>query len=199
MHQKNLYAALLERIDEYKHNHVQTVDIDLRIAEALSKGSSIKRVSFDIPCDISTVYRVIKRIDKFLQGEDDYIDIDDVEIAISNDIITGRWSRQSALGMDLYFCFLALHKLGRTHIKGSTVKLYIPRLRNKKQRDAILEELNNLTVLTDEEKPKSIKIFDFVEYIDHTYFFDLTEEAYPYYYPLYPLLRRHPEFLTRHK
>ena len=54
-------------------------------------------------------------------------------------------------------------------------------------------ELNNLTVLTDEEQPKNIKVFEFVEYKEHTYYFELTEDAYPYYYPLYHLLGRHPQ------
>lgn len=74
------------------------------------------------------------------------------------------------------------------------MKKHMPGLRNKKQRDAILEELNNLTVLTDEEEPKNIKIFEFVEYVDRNYLFELTEGAYPYYYPLYHLFGRHPQF-----
>ena len=34
MHREKLYSALLARVNEYKHNHIQTVEIDLRIAEA---------------------------------------------------------------------------------------------------------------------------------------------------------------------
>ena len=70
---------------------------------------------------------------------------------------------------------------------------HMPGLRNRKQQETILMELNNLTVLTDEEQPKNIKVFEFVEYKEHTYYFELTEDAYPYYYPLYHLLGRHPQ------
>lgn len=194
MHRQKLYAALLEHIEEYKCNHVQTIDIDLRIAEALSKGSSITRASIDAPCDISTVYRSIDRIEKFLQNEGGDIDLLNASITISNAFITGIWSHRSLLGMKIYDCFIAVHQLGNNRIKGSEVKRYMPGLRNKKQRDAVLEELNTLTVLTDEEEPKQIKVFEFVEYTDRNYFFELTEEAYPYYYPLYQLLGRHPQF-----
>lgn len=196
MHQEKRYAALCDRVEEYKQKHMQTVDIDLRIAEALAKGLSITRVSIDIPCDVSTVYRSINRVENFLQGEDDEIDLLKASITISNALITGNWSQRSLLGMKLYDCFIALHQLGYNCIKGGEVKCYMPGLRNKKQRDAVLEELNKLTVLTDEEEPKNIKIFEFVEYTDSSYFFEFTEEAYPYYYPLYRLLGRHPQFLN---
>ena len=196
MHRKKLYSALLERVNEYKHNHMQTVEIDLRIAEALSKGSSIKRISIEMPCDISTIYRSIDRIEKFLQNEDDDINLLKASITISNAFITGRWSHRSLLGMKLCNCFIAVHQLGKNRIKGSEVKRYMPGLRNKKQRGAILEELSNLNVLTDEEEPKNIKIFEFVKYIDRNYFFELTEEAYPYCYPLYQLLGRQPQFIN---
>lgn len=194
MDYKKLYAALSERRKEYEKSHAQTVDTDLKIMMALSIGNSIRKIFIDIPCDISTVYRSIARAESFLQNDEEIEDILDSSLIVSHAITRGRKSYRSALGIDLYTFLIIQHQKGYNSISGSIIKRYLPGLRNKKQRDAVMNELNNLTILTDEEEAKTIKIFEYVEYSNRNYNFELTEEAYPYYYPLYALLEKHPQF-----
>lgn len=194
MRSQDLYTALIEREEEYQREHSQTIEIDLEIAKALSLGSSPTKVSIDVHCDISTVYRSIARIEQFLQTEPiDVINVLKRPFIASNAVTLGRWTHQSLIGMKLYFLMITLHQLGHNSVSCSEVKNLFPGIRNRCQREAILEELNTLSVQTDEENSKIIKIFEFVEYRDHTYHFELTEDAYPYYYPLYHLLGRHPQ------
>lgn len=194
MRHQDLYEALLNRIDEYMQVHNLTVEDDLKIMKQLAEGHSTLRVSIDMPCARSTVYNSIDRVRMFLQDETTTFDLIKCSCVVSNALLRGRWSYRSAQGMDLYHAFIAMHQQGRNSMQRGEVLQYMPGLRNKKQQETILEELNNLSVLTDEEHPKSIEIFEFVEYGEHTYYFELTEDAYPYYYPLYHLLGRHPQF-----
>ena len=189
MRHQDLFAALIEHEKEYRKEHFQTIEIDLEIAKALSNGASPTKVSLDVHCDISTVYRSIARIEQFLQTEP-HDDIDPLKSSfiVSKAITCGRWTHQSLIGMKLYFLLITLHQSGCNSVMCSEVKRLFPGIRNKCQREAVLEELNALFVQTDEEDSKLIKIFEFVEYRNHTYYFELTKDAYPYYYPLYPLL-----------
>ena len=72
------------------------------------------------------------------------------------------------------------------------VNQIIPGLRNKKQRDEVIAELNALIITTAEEPPQTVKIFEYVKYEKAEYSFELTHQAYPYFYPLYEFLGRHP-------
>lgn len=194
MQHQDLLAALLDRKEEYQNEHSQTIAIDLEIAKAMSLGSSPTKVSIDVHCDISTVYRSIARIEQFLQTEPlDAIDVLKSPFIVSNAVTLGRLTHQSLIDMKLYFLMITLHQLGHNSVSCNEVRDLFPGIRNRCQREAILKELNALAVQTDEEDSKLIKIFEFVEYRDHTYHFELTEDAYPYYYPLYHLLGRHPQ------
>ena len=84
MRKGKLHVALMERIAEYRSLHPRTLDIDMKISEALSKGDTITKVSINTPCHISTVYRSIIRIEKFLQGENDSIDVLKCNYTVSN-------------------------------------------------------------------------------------------------------------------
>ena len=193
MRHQDLYEALLGRIDEYKRVHELTAEDDLKIMRQLADGNSTLKTSIDMPCARSTVYNSIDRVNRFLQNETTDFDLLKCSCTMSNALIRGRWSHRSAQGMNLYFAFIALHQHGRNSMQREEALKHMPGLRNRKQQETILMELNNLTVLTDEEQPKNIKVFEFVEYKEHTYYFELTEDAYPYYYPLYHLLGRHPQ------
>lgn len=193
MRHQDLYEALLSRIDEYKRVHELTAEDDLKIMRQLADGNSTLKTSIDMPCARSTVYNSIDRVNRFLKNETTDFDLLKCSCTMSNTLIRGRWSHRSAQGMNLYIAFIALHQHGRNSMQREEALKHMPGLRNRKQQETILMELNNLTVLTDEEQPKNIKVFEFVEYKEHTYYFELTEDAYPYYYPLYHLLGRHPQ------
>lgn len=193
MRHQDLYEALLSRIDEYKRVHELTAEDDLKIMRQLADGNSTLKTSIDMPCARSTVYNSIDRVNRFLKNETTDFDLLKCSCTMSNALIRGRWSHRSAQGMNLYIAFIALHQHGRNSMQREEALKHMPGLRNRKQQETILMELNNLTVLTDEEQPKNIKVFEFVEYKEHTYYFELTEDAYPYYYPLYHLLGRHPQ------
>lgn len=190
---QDLYETLLSRIDEYKRVHELTAEDDLKIMRQLADGNSTLKTSIDMPCARSTVYNSIDRVNRFLKNETTDFDLLKCSCTMSNALIRGRWSHRSAQGMNLYIAFIALHQHGRNSMQREEALKHMPGLRNRKQQETILMELNNLTVLTDEEQPKNIKVFEFVEYKEHTYYFELTEDAYPYYYPLYHLLGRHPQ------
>lgn len=193
MKYQDLYDALLSRIDEYTRVHELTAEDDLKIMRQLADGHSTLKIAVGMPCALSTVYNSIDRVSMFLQDETIDFDLMKCPCIVSRALMLGRWSHRSSQGMDLYHAFIALHQQGRNSIQRAEALKHMPGLRNKKQQEAILEELNNLTVLTSEEQPQSVKIFEFVEYREHTYYFELTEAAYPYYYPLYHLLGRHPQ------
>lgn len=193
MRHQDLYETLLSRIDEYKRVHELTAEDDLKIMRQLADGNSTLKTSIDMPCARSTVYNSIDRVNRFLKNETTDFDLLKCSCTMSNALIRGRWSHRSAQGMNLYIAFIALHQHGRNSMQREEALKHMPGLRNRKQQETILMELNNLTVLTDEEQPKNIKVFEFVEYKEHTYYFELTEDAYPYYYPLYHLLGRHPQ------
>jgi len=102
MRREELHAVLMEHIAEYRRLHPRTLDIDMKISETLSQGDTITKVSINTPCDISTVYRSIIRIEKFLQSETDNIDVLKCNYTVSNALIQGQWTQRSLLGMKLY-------------------------------------------------------------------------------------------------
>lgn len=79
-------------------------------------------------------------------------------------------------------------------IENEIVLRFMPGMRNQKERNRVLQELNDYVVITDDQPPVHLKIFEYVLYNEGEYSFELTEQAYPYFYPLYALLGRHPIF-----
>lgn len=160
-----------------KRVHELTAEDDLKIMRQLADGNSTLKTSIDMPCARSTVYNSIDRVNRFLKNETTDFDLLKCSCTMSNALIRGRWSHRSAQGMNLYIAFIALHQHGRNSMQREEALKHMPGLRNRKQQETILMELNNLTVLTDEEQPKNIKVFEFVEYKEHTYYFELTEDC----------------------
>lgn len=74
--------------------------------------------------------------------------------------------------------------MGEAIVDGRTVHGFLPGLRNKGQRDRALKDLNALTVITAEVPAKTVKIFEYIDYIDRKYKFKLTNEATPYFCPI---------------
>lgn len=192
---QEIYAALLENATAYKEMHARTADCDFRIMEALASGKNPIQTSMEIPCDISSVYRAKDRVLYFLENENDaYDDVRSNTVTMSHSIARGRSSLKSVTALKFSRLCFARHQKGYNCIENEIVLRFIPGMRNQKERNRVLKELNNYVVITDEQPPVHLKIFEYVLYNEGEYSFELTEQAYPYFYPLYTLLGRHPTF-----
>jgi len=131
----------------------------------------------------------------FLEKESDtYDDVRSNTITMSHSISRGKSSLKSATAVKFSRLCFARHQKGYNCIENEIVLRFMPGMRNQKERNRVLQELNDYVVITDEQSPVHLKIFEYVSYKEGEYSFELTEQAYPYFYPLYPLLGRHPTF-----
>ena len=179
------YNALLKNEAAYKDIHARTAECDFKIIEALASGKTAIQTSFEIPCDVSSVYRAKDRVVRFLEYEcDSYDDIYSDTITMSHSIARGRSSLKSTTALKFSRLCFSRHQKGYNHIGNRIVLRFF------------LAELNEYYVVTDEQPPVHLKIFEYVSYAEGDYAFELTKQAYPYFYPLYMFMGRHPSFKT---
>lgn len=183
------YTALLENATTYKEMHARTADCDFRIMEALASGKNPIQTSIEIPCDISSVYRAKERVVHFLEKESDtYDDVRSNMVTMSHSISRGKSSLKSATALKFSRLCFARHQKGYNCIENEIVLRFMPGMRNQKVRDRVLQELNDFVVITDDQPTVRLKLFKCVTYKGGKYCFELTEQACPYFYPLYDLM-----------
>ena len=193
MEKTKLYYDLLERLEGYRQLYPKFVERDLKIAKLYAHGDSTQRIATEVIHDVSVVKRVIKRIQHFLSQDcnsDD--DILQASCYLSPAIAGGIISSKNIVTLKLYLAFIARHQSGHNDFDDGIILRLHGGLKNSERRAAVLDDLNTLTVRTAETPPRSIKIFEYVTYSKHRYSFELTESAYPYFYPLYFAFGRHP-------
>lgn len=61
--------ALEKHADGYRKKHPATADMDLPIFKAYCDGKSAVKISMDVPCAESTVYRAIRRVESYLEHQ----------------------------------------------------------------------------------------------------------------------------------
>lgn len=189
MQKQTLYTRLLRYRSIYEHLHPKTTEIDIQIMKKFSIGKSMVEIAMEIPCAESTVYRARKRVQHFFNEElEVYKNTISSNIMIHNAIVRGRMNL-SLNAHKLYLMCIERFQNFQDRIHRQSVHQYMQGLNNKSQRDRIINELNALTVITAEDPPRKVKIFEFVKYVDCEYIFELTEEAKPYFDILYGLFR----------
>ena len=201
MEKTQLFSAIQERIEEYRDRYPKDAERDLKIARLYSQGVSFQRIATEMIYEVTAVKRAIKRIKTFLSQEHDANSSQkgskkdgllQTSFYISPAIARGRDSCKSVAALKLFLLFITRHQDGFNDVDDALILKLRSGLKNKERRAAVLEDLNSLTVQTAETPSKCIKIFEYVTYSDHRYSFELTEAAYPYFYPLYFAFGRHP-------
>ena len=181
MHAKELFRELYPNYETYKQLHSQTAETDLKIVELFSKGKNSVQLAMLVPCSEATVYRAKERVEHFLQDE----------LYRFARKISDTFYLHNAVARSIYHLSLQSHKLFyllihaqqnfKDHVEGNMVHKYMPGLRNRKQRESTLPELNNLLIELDETPKRSIKVFETVIYDKASYRFKFTKEALPYF------------------
>ena len=185
---KEIYSKLLPHWDVYQKLHPVTADTDLEAVRRRAHGESAAKVALEIYCSESRVHSATKRIKNFLSEE----------LPVYTRDIRGEFYIHRALALQVRNLSLAAHKLYyllvysyqqyEPYAKGKWVHEVLPGLRNKKQRDKAIAELNALSLCPYGEKESVVKIFDFVTYERGKYIFEFTSEALPYYDMGYAIL-----------
>jgi len=187
---KDLHTNLLHNLDAYLQLHSRTSETDLRVMELLALGKNPVQVSMEIPCAEATVYRSRKRVEVFLRDElPKSVESKSNTFYIHNAIAQGIQTPVSVHSYKLYYLLIIAHQTFKDHVDGKSVHKHLPRLKSLAQREETLRELNDFSVIPNEEPKHTIKVFEFVRYDKSAYFFKLTKDALPYYDKFYCLLK----------
>lgn len=188
MQAEELFRDLYANREIYKQLHNRTAEMDLKIIELFSKGKNAVQIAMEVPCSEATVYRAKIRAEQFLNYELPRHNIKvSNNIYMHNAIVRGIWNLDFQ-SCKLYHMLVHAYQNFKDYVEGKTVHLCIPGLRNQVQREVVLIELNNFTVLLDKTPKRSIKIFEYVIYDQAKYSFKFTKEALPYHDMFYALL-----------
>ena len=101
MRSKDNRFSTLEAIETaYRSRHPATADMDFLIFRAHCAGESALRISLDVPCSESTVYRAIRRVKDFLSSQEEVPIWATVrQYAMEHEPNYGDWNAQSLLEM----------------------------------------------------------------------------------------------------
>lgn len=174
-------VMLSERRDEYTKKYPKTATEDFRIVEALLSGKSVTQVAQMVYYEQSNIYRVIKRIKKFLSETPvEELDLNTIPCYMPESVYSWPTKNFSFVGFHVSDKLIALCQLGRSSIRGSELAKYHPSLRYVQRRDEILDEMRGYELIVRSENDRHVQVFEYVEYIKHHYVFKLTKEAAHY-------------------
>lgn len=178
---KDLFHTLYPNQEVYKQLHKQTAEMDLKIIELLSKGKNVVQIAMEVPCSEATVYRAKERVEHFLQDElNKFKTKMSRTFYLHNAVVRGIY-HLSLQSHKLYYLLIHAQQNFKDRVDGNIVHKHMPGLRNRVQREATLNELNELLIHLDETPKHTIKVFDFVAYDNAKYCFKFTKEALPYF------------------
>lgn len=188
MFYKEMYQELVDHEEVYRRLHPRTSEIDLQVIKKSVYGKNPVQIGREIPCSEATVYRAIERVERFL-GEElpAYLSNRLESVYIHNEIGFESWGLTSAAWKFYLFC-ISSHQNFNDFIDKKQIDEVLPGLRNKIQRERVLLELNNLSVIPRGNPTNPIKVFKYVTYANNKYDFEFTKEALPYYDLEYALL-----------
>lgn len=172
---------LSERRDEYIKQHPKTADNDLQIIENLLSGKEVKQVAPMFYYEISSIYRIIRRIKKFLSEiPEEELNLDDVSGYFPASVSSWPTKGFSMVGFRVFDTLIGLCQLRRSSIGGAKLAQAYPSLRYVQRRSQILDQLRSFELILRNENNKHVQVFEYIEYTKHYYVFRLTKEAASY-------------------